>query len=221
MPPGPPGPLAPTGPAGPMSPTAPTGPWVAVTPIGRDCRAARRRRRPLTSSQSATSRSSTPPAAIPPSTSSFSRPRGGTGNAGTPSSPWPKSPDAAAFPARVCPAGSCFAICPASVSAAAASTVPKPTWSSYPPFGGFALDPVIALLTCAAVSFGYLALISAATPAVSAQAGLVPLTTQYLLPLPWAGTFTPGAATWTDRFSLEKYAGLPDCVTAATPITPG
>ncbi len=64
---------------------------------------------------------------------------------------------------------------------------------------------MIASLICAAVSFFlYLDLMSAATPAVSAQAGLVPLTTQYLLPLPCAGTFTPGAATCTDRFSLEK-----------------
>ncbi len=53
----------------------------------------------------------------------------------------------------------------------------------------------MALRTCAAVSFGYLDFTSAATPAVSAHAGLVPLTTQYLLPLPWAGTLTPGAAT--------------------------
>ncbi len=43
---------------------------------------------------------------------------------------------------------------------------------------------MIAPLICAAVSFLYLDLMSAATPAVSAQAGLVPLTTQYLLPLP-------------------------------------
>ena len=36
-----------------------------------------------------------------------------------------------------------------------------------------------------------------------AQAGLVPVTTQYLPSRPCAGTDDPGAATWTDRLLLE------------------
>src|SRR5260370_36009432 len=68
---------------------------------------------------------------------------------------------------------------------------------------------------------GYLDLISAATPAVSAHAGLAPLTSQYWLSLPCAGTSTPGAATWTDRVSLEKASALPALFTAASPGTPG
>ena len=68
---------------------------------------------------------------------------------------------------------------PAIRSAAVASTVPNPTSSSYPPCG---LSPVLAVIACttrAGASVGYTDLISAATPAVSAQAGLVPLTSQY------------------------------------------
>ena len=61
----------------------------------------------------------------------------------------------------------------------------------------------------------------AATPAVSAHAGLVPLTSQYCPSLPCAGTLTPGAATSTDRLSLEKLAAVPASVTAPTPSTPG
>ena len=80
---------------------------------------------------------------------------------------------------------------------------------------------VIARTTSAGARPGYLALISAATPAVSAQAGLVPLTSQYCPSRPCAGTLTPGAATWTERLSLEKPAGAPLRDTAATPSTPG
>jgi hypothetical protein len=54
---------------------------------------------------------------------------------------------------------------------------------------------VMACTTRAGASAGYTDLISAATPAVSAQAGLVPLTSQYWPSLPCAGTRTPGAAT--------------------------
>ncbi len=79
----------------------------------------------------------------------------------------------------------------------------------------------MACTTWAGASPGYLALISAATPAVSAQAGLVPLTSQYWPSRPWAGTLTPGAATWTERLSLEKPAADPVRDTAATPSTPG
>jgi len=68
---------------------------------------------------------------------------------------------------------------------------------------------------------GYLDLISAATPAVRAHAGLVPLTSQYCESLPSAGTLTPGAATVTDRLSLENAAGRPSGPTAETPMTPG
>jgi hypothetical protein len=62
---------------------------------------------------------------------------------------------------------------------------------------------------------------SAATPATRAQAGLVPLTSQYAPSLPWAGTSTPGAATCTDRLLLEKPATAPSALTAATLSTPG
>ena len=65
---------------------------------------------------------------------------------------------------------------------------------------------VIAEMTWVSVRCGYFALISATTPAVRAQAGLVPLTYQYRPSRPCAGTLSPGAATWTDRFSLEKLA---------------
>ena len=80
---------------------------------------------------------------------------------------------------------------------------------------------VIARRTCAAVSRGSADLIRAATPATSAQAGLVPLTSQYCPSLPWAGTDTPGAATLTERLSLEKRATAPLAATALTLITPG
>ena len=110
---------------------------------------------------------------------------------------------------------------PAVVSATAASSVPKPTRSSYPGFGWFCALIVMARMTRAGARCGYTDLISAATPAVSAQAGLVPLTSQYWPSLPCAGTFTPGAAIWTDRLSLENGAGPPDRSTAATPSTPG
>jgi len=80
---------------------------------------------------------------------------------------------------------------------------------------------VSARATRSGASRGYFDLIRAATPATSAQAGLVPLTSQYWPSLPSAGTFTPGAAIWTDRLSLENEAGLPDRPTAATPSTPG
>ena len=79
----------------------------------------------------------------------------------------------------------------------------------------------MASLTWGSVSCGYFDLISAATPAVSAHAGLVPLTVQYPESRPSAGTSTPGAATWTDRFSLEKEAAWPFWPTAPTPSTPG
>ena len=79
----------------------------------------------------------------------------------------------------------------------------------------------MACTTRAGARPGYLALIRVATPAVSAQAGLVPLTSQYCPSRPWAGTLTPGAATWTDRLSLEKRAADPLWLTAATPSTPG
>ncbi len=79
----------------------------------------------------------------------------------------------------------------------------------------------MARTTRAGARAGYFALISAATPAVSAHAGLVPLTSQYCPSRPWAGTFTPGAATWTDRLSLEKPAATPLRLIAATPSTPG
>jgi subtilisin family serine protease len=80
---------------------------------------------------------------------------------------------------------------------------------------------VMACTTRAGARRGYLALIRAATPAVSAHAGLVPLTSQYCPSRPWAGTLTPGAATWTERLSLENLAGDPLRDTAATPSTPG
>ena len=64
-------------------------------------------------------------------------------------------------------------------------------------------------------------MIRAATPATSAQAGLVPLTNQYCPSRPCAGTDTPGAATWTERLSLEKPATAPLESTAPTLITPG
>ena len=64
-------------------------------------------------------------------------------------------------------------------------------------------------------------MIRAAAPATSAHAGLVPLTNQYCPSRPCAGTRTPGAASWTDRLSLEKPATAPLELTAATLITPG
>jgi len=67
---------------------------------------------------------------------------------------------------------------PANRSAESASTVPNPTSSSYPPGGRCDVDHMIARRTSGAVSFGYSDLTSATTPAVSAHAGLVPLTTQ-------------------------------------------
>ena len=80
---------------------------------------------------------------------------------------------------------------------------------------------VSALATRLGARSGYFDLIRAATPATSAQAGLVPLTHQYCPSRPWAGTDTPGAATWTDRLSLEKPATVPAMSTAPTLITPG
>jgi len=53
------------------------------------------------------------------------------------------------------------------------------------------------------------------------QAGLVPVTSQYWPSRPWAEMLTPGAATSTERLSLEKPATWPPLLTAATPITPG
>ena len=66
----------------------------------------------------------------------------------------------------------------AAASASRALTTPKPICSFQPPFGrvlGVVLL-VIAEMTWASVSCGWAALISATTPAVSAHAGLVPLT---------------------------------------------
>jgi hypothetical protein len=57
------------------------------------------------------------------------------------------------------------------------------------------VEDVIASRTMSGGSDGYADLTRAATPAVSAHAGLVPLTSQYWPSLPWAGTSTPGAAT--------------------------
>src|SRR5580704_6703189 len=110
---------------------------------------------------------------------------------------------------------------PALVRAAAASTMPNPTWLSYPSAGRSLVVEVSARATRSGVSRGYFDLIRAATPATSAQAGLVPLTSQYCPSRPWAGTDTPGAATLTDRFSLEKGATSPLALTALTLITPG
>src|SRR5262249_13191607 len=70
-------------------------------------------------------------------------------------------------------------------------------------------------------SWGYADTISAATPATSAHAGLVPSTVQYVSSRPSAGTCTPGAATLTDRLLLEKPAGLPSWPSAPTLNTPG
>ena len=67
----------------------------------------------------------------------------------------------------------------------------------------------------------YSDLMSAATPATSAQAGLVPSTEKYWPLLPCAGIFLPGAATLTDRLPLENEVGSPVLVTAPTLITPG
>jgi hypothetical protein len=64
-------------------------------------------------------------------------------------------------------------------------------------------------------------LIRAATPATRAQAGLVPVTSQYWPSRPCAEMFTPGAATSTDRLLLENPATWPVELTAATPMTPG
>src|ERR1700755_2950516 len=100
---------------------------------------------------------------------------------------------------------------PALVSAAAASTMPNPTW----------LTGAAAELPGAGTGREYFDLIRAAAPATSAQAGLVPLTSQYCPSLPWAGTDTPGAATLTERLSLEKLATVPLAETALTLITPG
>ena len=80
---------------------------------------------------------------------------------------------------------------------------------------------VSALATRSGARCGYFDLIRAATPATSAQAGLVPLTSQYSPSRPWAGTVTPGAATWTERLALENPATLPLGETAPTLITPG
>jgi hypothetical protein len=99
--------------------------------------------------------------------------------------------------------------------------MPKPTWLSYPPAGRPVVVEISACATRCGDRCGYLDLMSAATPATSAQAGLVPLTYQYPPSLPWAGTSTPGAATWTDKLSLEKPATLPLEFTAPTLITPG
>src|SRR6185437_2731656 len=110
---------------------------------------------------------------------------------------------------------------PALVRAAAASTMPNPTWLSYPSAGRSVVVEVSALATRSGASRGYFALIRAATPATSAQAGLVPLTSQYPPSRPCAGTFTPGAATWTDRLSLENLATAPVSLTAPTLSTPG
>ena len=80
---------------------------------------------------------------------------------------------------------------------------------------------VSASVTSAGEIPGYLDLISAATPATSAHAGLVPSTVQYRPSLPCAGTRTPGAATWTERLLLEKPAAEPSLVSAPTLSTPG
>src|ERR1700734_1731557 len=119
--------------------------------------------------------------------------------------------------------GGSVAIRPAAVRAAAAFTSPNPTLSLYPPGGRLAgvVLLVIASMTWESVSCGYLSLTSATTPAVSAHAGLVPVTIQYLPSRPWAGTAEPGAATWTDRLSLEKLASWPPWASAATARTPG
>src|SRR6185437_6492853 len=110
---------------------------------------------------------------------------------------------------------------PALVRAAAASTMPNPTWLSYPSAGRSVVVDLSTLATRSGASRGYFDLIRAATPATSAQAGLVPLTDQYWPSRPWAGTRTPGAATWTDRLSLETPATAPATFTAPTLITPG
>ena len=49
----------------------------------------------------------------------------------------------------------------------------------------------------------------------------MPLTSQYSPSRPWASTATPGAATWTERLSLENPATAPLGLTAPTLITPG
>src|ERR1700730_11830791 len=145
------------------------------------------------------------------------RPRGRTGTGAADALPPPKCVVTAA-PALA--PGSVVSV-PAAGSAAGASTVPHPTLSAAPPGGRFCALAVIARTTRSGASRGYLALISAATPAVSAQAGLVPLTSQSCPSLPCAGTSTPGAPTCTDRLSLETLAAAPLCETAATPSTPG
>ena len=76
-------------------------------------------------------------------------------------------------------------------------------------------------MTWAGVITGYLDSISAATPATSAHAGLVPSTVQYRPSRPCAGTACPGAATLTERLLLEKLAAVPLRYSAPTPMTPG
>src|SRR2546430_1828410 len=68
---------------------------------------------------------------------------------------------------------------------------------------------VSALATGSGAGGGSFDLVGAATPATGARGGRVPLTSQYSPSRPWAGTDTPGAATLTERLSLEKPATTP------------
>src|SRR6516164_673004 len=184
---------------------------------GRTGAAATSARRAAMSRNAITSAMARHSTATTESVSNWLLPRGVTGTAGMAAVPPPNW----AVAARPCPVPRYRASRPAILSAAAASTVPYPTSWSYPPCGLFEVLAVIACATRDGASVGCTDLISAATPAVNAQAGLVPLTSQYWPSLPCAGTRTPGAATWTERLSLENPAGMPSCATAPTPSTPG
>src|SRR5262249_24911209 len=144
-------------------------------------------------------------------------PRGGTGGGGTAAGPPPNLADDATCE----PAGRAGISWHAASSAATASTVPNPVPRVYPPRAPLCAVVVSACSTGAGDNGGSFDAISATTPATSAQAGLVPSTVQYMPSRPWAGTFTPGAATFTDRLLLEKPAALPWESSAPTLSTPG
>src|SRR6266571_1948241 len=207
-------PSASSGPAPALSAGAnpgPPRPDSAATPVSGP------RARPSISRLAAAAVITRQPKASRQNSTSRLRPRGPTGGGGIAAGPLPKWL-AGLRPCRPLPK---LVRCFAAASAAAASTVPKPTWSSYPPAGRSCALDVMARTTSAGDRRGYTDLISAATPEVSAHAGLVPLTSQYCPSFPCAGTCAPGAATCTDRLSLEKLAGSPFWSTAATPSTPG
>ncbi len=93
--------------------------------------------------------------------------------------------------------------------------------SSREPSPGGTAVPTMRCATCAALSFGYRARISAACPDTTAAAKLVPLTVTNLPPGGSAVSASPGAATEIHEPVLDWSSGAPASLVAATATTPG